>query len=77
MRVSDTKRLARAAENLALDCEILSDTEAKLYGTVTVTALMGALTAEGCELISVSEHEESLENYFINLVGSSGGDANA
>lgn len=70
VRVSDTKRLARAAENLALDCEILSDTEANLYGTVTVTALMGALTAEDCELISVSEHEESLENYFINLVGS-------
>lgn len=73
VRVSDAKRLTRAAENLGLDCEIISESEANLYGSCTVTALTAALAKENCELVSVSEHEESLENYFINLVG--GGDS--
>ena len=54
--------------------EILSDTEANLYGEFRISELSAALAAEQCELLSITEHEESLENYFINLVGSDGGD---
>lgn len=69
VRVSDTEKLARAAEVLGADYEILSGTEANLYTDLSVTKLTEALSAEHCELFSVSEHEESLENYFINLIG--------
>ncbi|MCR5304943.1 MAG: ATP-binding cassette domain-containing protein [Oscillospiraceae bacterium] len=69
LRVSDTEKLARAAEHLETDYEIISGTEANIYTKLSVTKLTEALSAEGCELFSISEHEESLENYFINLIG--------
>ena len=31
--------------------------------------LQEALEAEGCELLSAHERDESLESYFVNLVG--------
>ena len=69
VRVSDTEQFARAAEALGADYEIVSESECRLYSQISVTKLTEALSKEGCELLSVSEHEESLENYFINLVG--------
>ena len=69
VKVSDTEQFARAAEALGADYEIISASECSLYSQISVTKLTEALSKEGCELLSVSEHEESLENYFINLVG--------
>ena len=69
VRVSDTEQFARAAEALGADYEIVTESECRLYSQISVTKLTEALSKEGCELLSVSEHEESLENYFINLVG--------
>lgn len=69
VRVSDVEKLARAAEKLHVDYEVLTGTEANLYTAISITKLTEVLTAEGCELFSLSEHEESLENYFINLIG--------
>ena len=67
--VSDTALLARALEPTGTDYEILSEQTANLYGEFRITELTKILEAKGCELISVTEQEESLENYFINLVG--------
>ena len=67
--VNDTALLSRALEPTGTDYEILSEQTANLYGTFRITELTKLLEAEGCELISVTEQEESLENYFINLVG--------
>ena len=67
--VSDTTLLARALEPSGTDYEILSEQTANLYGEFRISELTKLLEAEGCELISVTEQEESLENYFINLVG--------
>ena len=40
-----------------------------IYQQVNVTQLVDALKEEGCQLISLKERDESLESYFINLVG--------
>lgn len=74
VRVSDTQRLVRAADRLGMDCEVLDAQEANLYGTVSVTLLTDVLRDENCELLTLSEHEESLESYFIDLVGCKDGD---
>ena len=66
---SSTAILAQVMDKAGADYKILSDTEADVYGTFKISELSSMLTAEKCELISVSEHEESLENYFIDLVG--------
>jgi ABC-2 type transport system ATP-binding protein len=52
-----------------LEYEVISDTVANIYGKVNLSQLVLALAKEECELISSHEQDESLENYFINLVG--------
>ena len=40
-----------------------------LFAQVNLSQLALALAAEDCELISAQERDESLESYFIDLVG--------
>ncbi len=74
VKVTSTAVFANIMDKLGAEYSILSDTEADLYGEYKISELSSALAAEDCELLSLTEHEESLENYFINLVGSDGGD---
>jgi ABC-2 type transport system ATP-binding protein len=39
---------------------------------VNVTQLAAALAKENCEVLSMQEHDETLESYYLSLVG--GGD---
>lgn len=72
LTVSDAKVLARVLDSLGLDYKILSDTQADVYAQVNLSQLTLALAKEDCELQAAREKEESLESYFISLVG--GGD---
>ncbi len=67
--VSNTKALARVLERLKKDYEILSATEANVYGDVVLSELVMELTRENCNLLHSHEQDENLETYFINLVG--------
>ncbi len=73
-KVSDTRALARVLDKIKLEYEILSNEEAKIYGRISITQLTKSLMDEGCELLSVSEADESLESYFIDLVGGGNND---
>ena len=73
VKVTNTSILARVMDELGAAYEILSDAEANIYDSFPISQLASALSAANCELLSVTEHEESLENYFINLVGNAGG----
>ncbi len=67
--VSDTRALARVLEATGAEYEIVSQTEADIFSPVTVSALAAALLGENCELVSMQEREESLESYYVNLIG--------
>lgn len=67
--VTDTKALARVLDNMALSYQILSDTQADIYGSVHLSKLTFALADEQCELISMQERDETLESYYMSLVG--------
>lgn len=67
--VSDTRVLARVLDGMGSEYEILSQTEANLFGEIKLSTLALALVEEGGELISSTEQDETLETYFINLVG--------
>lgn len=67
--VSDTEALARVLDGMSLSYTVWSDTQADIYGTVSVTDLTLALSAEGCTLETMQERDESLESFYINLVG--------
>ncbi|MBD5116600.1 MAG: ATP-binding cassette domain-containing protein [Ruminococcaceae bacterium] len=67
--VSDTKALSKVLDEMGADYRIISDTEADIYEKIGVSKLSSALEKENCEIISMKEHDESLESYYVNLVG--------
>ncbi|MEG1984777.1 MAG: ABC transporter ATP-binding protein, partial [Oscillospiraceae bacterium] len=69
IEVSDTKALARMLDEMEIEYKILSDTFADVYAKVNVSKLVTALAKENCEVISMQERDESLESYYVNLVG--------
>lgn len=72
MEVSNIAALARVLDSMSVDYKIISDTTADVFAKVNVTRLATALAKENCDILSVQEKDESLESYFICLVG--GGD---
>ena len=69
LTVSDVKALALALDELGAEYRILSPTEAQLFTPLSVTRLTRALSARQCELLHVHEQDESLESFYMNLVG--------
>lgn len=69
LKVSDVKVLARVLDDMGAEYKIVSDCEADVFAKISVTNLVNALSANGCELLSVSERDESLESYYVSLVG--------
>lgn len=69
VEVTDTGILARVLDAQGLDYKILSRNQADVYAKVNVTRLAAALSQEGCEILSMQEKDESLESYFLSLVG--------
>ena len=72
LEVTDTKTLARVLDGMNVEYAIWSDTIADVYGKVSITALTIALHEAGCDVSSFHERDESLESYFVNLVGGGG-----
>ena len=67
--VSDTKTAALVLDEMGLEYRMLDGRQADIYDAVNVSKLVKALSDRGCEVYSVQNHDESLENYFLNLVG--------
>ena len=67
--VSDVKPLARVLDSMGIEYNILSPTQADVFARVNLSGLVNALAKENCELIAAQERDESLESYYVNLVG--------
>lgn len=69
MEVGSTRALARVLDDMEIDYKILTDSAADVYAKVNVSRLAAALAKENCEIISMQERDESLESYYVGLVG--------
>lgn len=69
VQVSDMKALVRVLDRMEIEYSIFSDTMADIFARVNVSQLTLALAEENCDIISMTEREESLESYYVNLVG--------
>lgn len=67
--VSDMKALVRVLDRLNLEYKVQSDSEADIFGNPPITMLVELLTKESCTLLSVNERDESLESFYMSLVG--------
>lgn len=69
VEVSDTKALARVLDAMGAEYKILDNRRADVFAQVNVSQLTLALAREQCEVVSLHEHDESLESYYVSLVG--------
>lgn len=67
--VTDTAALARVLDNMGIEYSLKDDTTADVFGRPEISELVFALDKEKCRLVSCSEREETLEGFFISLVG--------
>ena len=69
INVNDTQLLAQVLDGMKAEYRIYSPTEADIFTPLQVTPLVLALNEKKCFVNSMTEHHESLENYFMGLVG--------
>ena len=69
IQVSDLRTLVLIAHRMGLDCQALDETTAQISAEVSITQLVQALAKEGCQVLRLTNQEESLESYYMNLVG--------
>ncbi len=69
VEVGSTETLSRVLDGMKLDYMILSATTADIFARPNVSKLTLALAQEDCEVLSMRERDESLESFYVNLVG--------
>lgn len=69
VEVDNVRGFARAMDRAGLAYSIIDDSTAEIYTKTDISELVGLLSAENCHVHSIQERDESLESYFVNLVG--------
>lgn len=60
---------SKAMEVLKLHYQVVSDTEADIFDEITIYDLTETAKEYGCKILKATEQDESLENFYLNLVG--------
>lgn len=69
IEVSDLSLLSRVLEEEGLEYKLLSNQQADIFDHVDITELVQKLAVLDCKVVSVTKKDESLESYYVNLVG--------
>ena len=69
VEVSDVAALCGVLDQMQVQYNIISDSQADIYAKINVSQLTLALAKVQCEVISMQERDESLESYYVNLLG--------
>ncbi len=69
LEVTNTRALSLVLDEMNVEYTIVSDKAADVYARINVSKLTLALAKENCEVISMQERDESLESYYVGLVG--------
>lgn len=72
LEVTDINTLIRVMDDMGWEYSVLSERRADVFAKVNITQMALALADRGCEILSLQERDESLESYFINLIGGDG-----
>lgn len=71
LEVDNIQALIRVSDSMKLNYKLINENTAEIYGKPSITHLIQELADQHCEVQSIQEQDESLESYFINLVGGS------
>ncbi|MBQ6181835.1 MAG: ATP-binding cassette domain-containing protein [Ruminococcus sp.] len=67
--VDNMAALEEVLREMNLGYNVLTGTEAEIYGDFFVTPLVNELSKRDCIVQRLSQNDESLESFFINLIG--------
>lgn len=74
IEISDANAFSKVMDRLGGEYRIINSTHADIYSDFTVTELVTELSKENCTVVRMTESDETLESFYINLIG---GDRNA
>lgn len=69
IQVNSTERLIPVLDKAKIEYKLITNTEAEIYSNVTVSDLSRMLSADGITILKMTEKDEDLESYYINLLG--------
>ena len=69
IQVSDTNILSLVLDEMDIQYNILSENTADIFAKINISNLTLTLMNKGCEIISLTERGESLESFYLNLIG--------
>lgn len=67
--ISNPEGFCRAMDKTGLEYRLTTETQADIFASVNITELVLLLREENCDILSVQERDESLESYYVNLLG--------
>ena len=69
MTVTDTGVLSRVLDEMKIEYKILDSQTADVFAKLNFTQIALKLSEQGCEIVTMEEKDESLESFYISLVG--------
>lgn len=69
IEASDMGCLTCVLDTFGVAYKVINETQADIYDKISITQVVSALEKENCEIFSITEREEDLESYYINLIG--------
>lgn len=69
LKVSNMTAAVKVFDAMSMEYSIADEETADVFTKISVTELVEALSSEKCTLLTITERDESLESYFVNLVG--------
>ena len=69
VEVTSVTALAYVLDGMGVEYKILDNGHADIYAKLNISKLTLALAEEDCDVLSVQENDESLESYYMGLIG--------
>lgn len=69
LEVTNVQTLVRVLDEMKVEYKVISDKEVDVFAKVNVSKLAVILLKDNCEVISMQKRDESLESYYVSLVG--------
>ncbi|MCR5719401.1 MAG: ATP-binding cassette domain-containing protein [Lachnospiraceae bacterium] len=69
IKVSDISLFSRVMDEKGYSYSVINDNTADIYESLTFSEINKDLEKAGCNIITMEEHEESLESFYLSLLG--------
>ena len=74
LKVTDVKEFVKYFEKNKISYEVIDNSTINVYGDINLSKFISELSKNNLVAEEVHEYDESLENYYINLIGGSNND---